>query len=78
MNLRYKLAKLLFKASMKLAPPEAMPPAYKTLQEELEPQRGSGAVIEADDTPQQWSPDQKGNVVIAEPLLMNKHRRGEL
>lgn len=36
------------------------------------------AVVEVDDIPEQWKPDQKGNVVIVEPELMVKYRRGQL
>lgn len=36
------------------------------------------AMVEADETPEQWQPEQHGNVVIAEPDLMVKYRRGKL
>lgn len=36
------------------------------------------ALVEADDTPLTWQPEQHGNVVIAEPDIMAAHRRGEL
>lgn len=34
-----------------------------------------GAVVEATDELVQWSPDQRGNVVIAEPDMLTKFRR---
>lgn len=36
------------------------------------------AVIEAADTPAQWSEHQTGNVIVAEPELITLHRRGKL
>lgn len=36
------------------------------------------AMVEQDETPEQWQPEQHGNVVIVEPDLMVKYRRGQL
>jgi hypothetical protein len=36
------------------------------------------AVVEAEDTPMQWSEHQTGNVIVAEPDLITLHRRGKL
>lgn len=37
------------------------------------------AAVEAEiDTEAQWSPEQHGNVIIVEPPMMNKYRRGKL
>lgn len=40
--------------------------------------RAHDAVVEASDDPVIWQPDQKGGVVVAEPLMMTKFRRGEI
>jgi hypothetical protein len=39
--------------------------------------KSKDAVVEVDDRPNQWSPEQHGNVVTAEPKLMSMHRRGK-
>lgn len=75
-KLRIRLARWLFRLSAKLAPEPEETEAYKSLPAELKEPRD--ASVEADDTIEQWSPDQKGNVVIVEPDIMHKFRRGKL
>jgi hypothetical protein len=36
------------------------------------------ASVEVEEAPQQWQPEQSGNVIIAEPELMHQYRRGKL
>lgn len=36
------------------------------------------AMVEAEELSEQWQPEQKGNVIIVEPDLMVKYRRGKL
>lgn len=75
-RIRTRLAKRLFKWSIKLVPQPEDTPEYKLLPDELkEPQ---DAAVETDGLPEQWQPEQHGNVVIVEPDLMFQHRRGKL
>lgn len=73
---RIRLARLLFWLSTKVVPLPEETEAYKTLPDELKPP--SDAAVEADDTIDQWKPNQSGNVVIVEPELMYRYRRGKL
>lgn len=75
-RLRITLSKWLFGISIKIVPKPEDTPAYKLLPDELKiPQ---DAAIEADDLLEQWQPEQHGNVVIVEPDLMFRYRRGKL
>jgi hypothetical protein len=72
-NLRIRLAKLLFKWSVKLSPPPERTEAYKSLPDELK--IPMDAVVELNEEPLTWTPEQHGNIVVAEPTLMALDRR---
>lgn len=75
-KLRIRLAKVFFKASVKVMPPVEKIEEYDLLPEELQEPRD--AAVEVDGPSEQWIPHQKGNVVVVEPDLMFQHRRGKL
>lgn len=75
-KLRIRLSKLLYKLTVWVTPPVEDTEEYKLLPEELREPRD--AAVEASDLLDQWQPEQHGNVVIVEPELMTRYRRGKL
>lgn len=75
-KLRIRLSKLLYKLTVKITPPLEDTEEYKLLPEELQEPRD--AAVELDDQPAYWQQEQHGNVVIVEPELMTRYRRGKL
>lgn len=74
--IRLKLARLFYRWAKRLAPEVKRDVDHSGLMTDLViPQ---DAVVEADETAEQWQPEQHGNVVIAEPPLMRQYRRGKL
>ena len=75
MKLRYRLGKLFIKLGSRLYGESALP--INDIPTDLQPSRD--AVVENElDAPLQWGPEQHGNVIIVEPRLMNRYRRGKL
>ena len=77
-SLRIKLARRLFKWSVRLAPQPEETEAYKSLPEELKMPLDAAIEVETDEGNPQWTPEQHGNVIIVEPDIMNRYRRGKL
>lgn len=71
--IRIKLAKFLFRISAWLVPAPEKTEAYKSLPDELK--IPMDAIVEVNEEPLTWTPEQHGNVVIAEPTLMTLDRR---
>ena len=75
MKPRLKLARILYRLMVLVAPdpePAKLPDALQAHEPPAD------AAIEADPTPEQWTPKQKGNVILVEPDLMRQHRRGDI
>jgi hypothetical protein len=78
-RLKQRIGKRLIRIGIGLhgGEPEAEKTAYST---EVKQVLGQplDASVEVEEAPQQWQPEQSGNVIIAEPELMHQYRRGKL
>lgn len=75
-KLRQRLGKRLIAFGIRLHGTKLQPETKHEVNEALS--IPEDAMVEADGKPEQWQPEQHGNVVIVEPDLMVKYRRGQV
>jgi hypothetical protein len=79
MSWKQKIGQKLIKRGLKLVgdAPQSDPGASVTdIKEALE--EPTDAVVHVSDRPSVWSPEQHGNVIVAEPKMISLERKGKL
>lgn len=74
-NLKQRFGKWMITTGIKYA---AVPKEQTTeVKVALDQPLDAVAEVEDEDNPQ-WAPKQSGNVIVVEPMMISKHRRGKL